>query len=350
MSIELSVVIPTCQRRECLRQVLRACSQQSLPSNQYEVIVSIDGSTDATEVMLAQLRTPYPLRWKSMQHAGAAAARNQGAALAEGIVVLFIDDDIVPTPHLFAEHLAAHGEETKLAGLGQVQEAPGRLLSGWERYLCSRYQEHYHKLALPGYRPDFWDCLSGNLSLDRQMLAQSGGFDTILERHEDIELGYRLSRLGARFAYLPQALGYHRFARSVEAGSQDAFREGVSAMQLAERHHELTARLIHARWGRYAAFEQALIRQALAHPFCHAQLAAAARALVKWVNCAPLAFAIQKPFYQITFHLHFWQGVRAAIGHAAPLPSLAMLQKLHGTATPAIAPSSGAATTRLHVQ
>ena len=349
MSIELSVVIPTCQRCESLRQVLCACSQQSLSPEQYEVIVSIDGSTDVTEAMLAQLRTPYRLRWVSMPHAGAAAARNRGAALAQGALVIFLDDDILPAPDLLAEHLAAHNGERRLVGLGQVQQMPGQSLSGWERYLCHRYQEHYAKLALPGYRPDFWDCLSGNLSLDRQMLAQSGGFDTILERHEDIELGYRLSRLGARFAYLPQALGYHRFTRSVEAGSQDAFREGVSAMQLAERHHELTARLIHARWGRYAAFEQALIRQALAHPFCHAQLAAAARALVKWVNCAPLAFAIQKPFYQITFHLHFWQGVRAAIGLAAPLSSLAMLHKLHGMATPAIASSSVAATTHLHV-
>ena len=311
MNLELSVVIPTCQRRDCLRLVLAACAQQSMPSQQVEIIVVIDGSTDATQAMLAQVDMPYGLRWISLPHSGAATARNQGATAAQGDIVLFLDDDILPAPELFAEHVAAHRRQRGLVGLGQVQVCPGRSLSSWERYLCQRYEEHYTKLSNPDYRPDFWDCLSGNLSIERQLLAQSGGFDPTLERHEDTALGYRLSRLGAQFVYLPQALGDHQFTRSVRAGLNDASREGRSAWQLAQRQPELTSHLIHARWQRYRPGGQLMMHYALAQPDRHTRLTALARHLAQVANRSPLPFMLQRPIYQIAYHLAFWQGVRA---------------------------------------
>ncbi len=314
MSVALSIVIPTYRRCESLRRVLDACGQQSLAAERYEVIVSLDGSSHETESMLARLNAPYHLRWTSNPQAGAAAARARGVALAQGALVLFLDDDVIPAPDSLAEHLAAHDDRTGHVGLGHVQQIPRRSFSSWERYLCQRYWEHYRKLASPGYRPDFWDCLSGNLSLERRLLVQCGGFDRTLERHEDPELGYRLSRAGARFVYLSRAVGYHRFVRSVDGGLQDAFREGSSAVQLARKHRELESHVIHARWQRYPAAGQAWMRHALADPHRHARLAATARLCAQVMNLAPLPFCSQKPLYQIAYHLHFWQGVRAAGG------------------------------------
>lgn len=321
MSIELSIVIPTCQRREYLRQVLLACSRQSMPSQQFEIIVAIDGSTDTTQAMLTHLDTPYCLRWISLPRSGAATARNQGTVAAQGDIVLFLDDDISPAPGLFAEHLAAHWSKSGVVGLGQVQQLPGQALSSWERYLCQRYEEHYTKLARPNYRPDFWDCLSGNLSIERQLLEQSGGFDPTLERHEDTALGYRLSRLGAQFVYLPQALAYHQFTRSVRAGLSDALREGRSALQLARQHPELTPQLIHARWKRYRFAVQLMMRYALAQPDRHIRLTTMARYLAQSMNRIPLPFMAQKPFYQMALHLSFWQGVRAGVSDFTDLLS-----------------------------
>ena len=321
MSIELSIVIPTYQRREYLRQVLLACSRQSMPSQQVEIIVAIDGSTDATQAMLTHLDTPYCLRWISLPRSGVAAARNQGAAAAQGDIILFLDDDISPAPALFAEHLAAHGSENGVVGLGQVQQLPAQAHSSWERYLCQRYEEHYTKLARPDYRPVFWDCLSGNLSVERQLLAQSGGFDPTLERHEDTALGYRLSCLGAQFVYLPQALAYHQFTRSVRAGLCDALQEGRSALQLARRHPELTPQLIHARWKRYRLAVRLLMRYALAQPDRHTRLITMARYLAQSMNRIPLPFMVQKPFYQVAYHLSFWQGVRAGVSDFTDLLS-----------------------------
>ncbi len=48
----VTVVIPTHQRREALRTVLESLSSQSLGHAEYEVIVSVDASTDGTAEML----------------------------------------------------------------------------------------------------------------------------------------------------------------------------------------------------------------------------------------------------------------------------------------------------------
>ena len=60
--ILVSVVIPTHQRRELLRRALAALGRQDLPADSFEVIVSIDGSTDGTSEMIETYTAPYTLR------------------------------------------------------------------------------------------------------------------------------------------------------------------------------------------------------------------------------------------------------------------------------------------------
>ncbi|MFQ5842316.1 MAG: glycosyltransferase family 2 protein, partial [Thermodesulfobacteriota bacterium] len=45
MSIELSVVIPTFNRKDLLQEVLEALAQQTCVRDRYEIIVVSDGST-----------------------------------------------------------------------------------------------------------------------------------------------------------------------------------------------------------------------------------------------------------------------------------------------------------------
>src|SRR5262245_32694372 len=55
----VSVLIPTHQRREALRRVLLSLAGQSAPAESYEVVVSIDGSSDGSAEMVASLEVPY---------------------------------------------------------------------------------------------------------------------------------------------------------------------------------------------------------------------------------------------------------------------------------------------------
>ena len=277
------------------------------------MIVSVDGSRDGTEQMLATLNVPYPLRWVTAAHAGPGAARNRGAQKVRGRVLLFLDDDILSTPRLLANHLACHrGNGERAVCLGQVRTLPLHPLSPWEHYLCARLEEQYDKLGTAGYRPGFWDCLSANFSLGRALWEESGGFDRVFRvaRHEDVELGYRLQQLGAYFAYRPLALGYHRFLKSPSDGLRDARADGCSALRLARCHPELAPHLFDRRWQRYPPAFRRLLQLSLARPPQLRWLAARSAVLLQWAQRLPVPPALSRTTCRLAFHLYFWLGVQ----------------------------------------
>lgn len=94
----ISVVIPTRHRNDLLALALDrlAPGVQTLPADQYEVIVTDDGSDTTAEAMV---RDKYPwVRWTPGPRRGPAANRNHGACLARGEWIAFTDDDCLPEP------------------------------------------------------------------------------------------------------------------------------------------------------------------------------------------------------------------------------------------------------------
>ena len=83
MTPELSVVIPTHQRRDKLLTLLASLGD-AIDDDKTEVIVVIDGSDDGTVEALTELEPSlhFPLRWRWQQNRGVAVARNIGVAMA----------------------------------------------------------------------------------------------------------------------------------------------------------------------------------------------------------------------------------------------------------------------------
>ena len=87
--MNISVVIPTYNRREFLRSALLSVYAQSLQPT--EVIVVDDGSNDGTDLMIAK---EFPtLRYYRQENAGVSSARNVGIAQANGDWLAFLDAD-----------------------------------------------------------------------------------------------------------------------------------------------------------------------------------------------------------------------------------------------------------------
>ncbi len=104
--IKLSVIIPTYHRNDLLAKCLDCLAPgvQTLPADQYEVIVSDDGCESTAEEMIRQ---NYPwAKWVAGSRKGPAANRNNGAKYAQGEWLVFTDDDCVPD----AQWLEAYAE------------------------------------------------------------------------------------------------------------------------------------------------------------------------------------------------------------------------------------------------
>lgn len=106
----ISVIIPTFNRAELLRLSLRSLTRQSLPKQDFEVIVIDDGSSDHTRQVCRELEKSLRLRYFSQANAGISTAKNLGVFTAQAPILFFFDDDDVADRNLLKEHLRSHRE------------------------------------------------------------------------------------------------------------------------------------------------------------------------------------------------------------------------------------------------
>lgn len=139
--------------------------------------------------------------------AGPAAARNLGAAGCEADVLVFVDSDVEVHPEALALIERRFAADPELAALfGAYDDDPAHPA------LTSRYRNllHHHVHAeSAGEAETFW---AGLGAVRRERFEAVGGFDADLFPEpsvEDIELGMRLRRHGARIVLDPQVRGRH---------------------------------------------------------------------------------------------------------------------------------------------
>jgi len=126
MNPQISVIIPTHHRNEALARSLAALERQDLSSAEFEVIVVVDGAEPETLAWLKSYTGNLRLRFQGITAAGAGTARNEGARLATGRVLLFLDDDIEGDCGLLTAHLRVAGAG-ECVGIGNLLTTlPGR--------------------------------------------------------------------------------------------------------------------------------------------------------------------------------------------------------------------------------
>ncbi|BAS28886.1 glycosyltransferase family 2 protein [Limnochorda pilosa] len=200
---EISLVIPTYNRREVLTEALRRLEAEGREGVPFEVVVVDDGSTDGTAESLADLQPPFPFRCLRQEHRGPAAARNRGIRAADAELILFLDSDLVPGQGLVAAHLEAHRQAAR-------DPAGDRLIGHGPVIHVASLDE------VERARPDVGDLsmaffATGNVSVGRRHLLAAGLFDEAFAEYgwEDLELGLRLKQLGLVAQPVPAARGYH---------------------------------------------------------------------------------------------------------------------------------------------
>jgi glycosyltransferase involved in cell wall biosynthesis len=198
----ISIIIPAKDAAKTLDRCLQGVLQQNGLNLPYEVIVVDDGSRDDT----ANIAQHYDVRVHRQPNAGPAAARNAGADLARGDLLVFTDDDCEPTPGWLAALVDALQDSEVVAAKGAYltrQAAPVA------RFVQQEYAHKYRRLAQLPYI-DFVDTYSAIYR--RGVFMQNGGFDTTFTRPsaEDTDLSFRLARKGYKMTFASEAVVYHQ--------------------------------------------------------------------------------------------------------------------------------------------
>lgn len=186
-----SVVVPTRGDRAKLGTLLAAIERQTLPRDQFELLVVFDEAPPEAAVQSSiQALGGHVVRRPA--RGGPGAARNAGAASARGEYLAFTEDDCVPAPD-WLERAAARLDAD--ATLDVIEGAT----------------------LLPGGRPVRDVAASGgvylptNLVVRRELFRKVGGYCEAFfdaERgiyfREDADLGFTLEEHGARIAWAPE--------------------------------------------------------------------------------------------------------------------------------------------------
>ncbi|MBC5828717.1 MAG: glycosyltransferase family 2 protein [Candidatus Eremiobacteraeota bacterium] len=247
--MRFSVVIATKDRAGYLERALASLNDQvGAPS--FEVIVVDNGSTDATAQIVDRARESMrcDVQYRFEAAPNRAAARNRGVELAQGHLIVFVDDDVWLPPGFLEAHERAHTTRNLVVN-GPIVNVPS-------------YEDRRKPTPANFSRAFLCTC---NVSLERRAFLEVNGFDEEFRLYgwEDTDLGLRLRERGARAKFAWTAFLYH-IKPPHEATLDQALQKTVEKAHMAVRFVRKTP----SRRARFAtgAYALNLLRARLVAP------------------------------------------------------------------------------------
>jgi len=203
--MNVSIVIPTFNRKPILKKCLSALENQKLNKNvdNYEIVVVDDGSSDGTSSWIKKNRKILPhVVLYEQEHGGPALGRNLGVIKSRYEIIIFIDSDLIVLDNFINCHVdkllfSWKKNNKKSFTYGSVVNT-----SNFDNPKSEKY-----KL----FDTSFAYFATGNVAISKDLILSVGLFDTSFSLYgwEDLELGERLKKLGTKLIKCPEAVGFH---------------------------------------------------------------------------------------------------------------------------------------------
>lgn len=207
----ISVIVPTYKREAVLVESLAGISALLKPGDEILVIDQTPEHDAATTEALHRMSSSGAIRWYRRAKPSQNEAMNIAALMAGGTILLFLDDDIVPSDNLLEGHRRVLAEPNGApATCGQVLQpwnpAPVQNVQGFDLEFDTAYAASCEIRSLIG----------ANFAIRRDTYLALGGMDENFfgsNYRNDAELAYRICKVtGKRIRFLPDAGLRHLFA------------------------------------------------------------------------------------------------------------------------------------------
>ncbi len=228
-----SLIIPAYNLASVTKQCLDRLLSAPAGKHDFEVIVVDDASSDGT----AELLTTYGRSIRVLTHGrnqGFAVACNDGAKLAEGRYLVFLNNDTLPL-HGWLDELVAHAESRPEAAVigskllhpdGTIQHAGMAIDADLEpRHLYLGFPADHPAVSKPRTFP----MVTGACMLVRRSAFEAaGGFDAAFcNGYEDVDFCLRIGKLGREVHYCPTSEVIHLESVSEGRTRRDAANHAI---------------------------------------------------------------------------------------------------------------------------
>lgn len=239
MDVKVSVVVPTYNRPALIKKCVEGLIQQNFNPEAYEIIVVTDGPDETTSSFINAYKKQcncqvhcYSLPVKK----GPAAARNKGWRSAKGELVLFTDDDCIPSP-------------TWVSGFWKAYEAMGTDRIAFTGKIIVPYKKpltDHDRNTIALEQADF---VTANCAVSKTMLELIGGFDEAFEMawREDSDLEFKLLNAGICVPYVKEAVVKHPIRKAPWGISLKEQRKSMFNALLYKKHPQLYRSRINKR-------------------------------------------------------------------------------------------------------
>ncbi len=212
---DCSIIIPVCNRIDLTSQCLTHLAQVTHGCS-YEVVVVDNGSTDETKEFLASLGGDIRIITNE-SNLGFAKACNQGAYVAQGQFLVFLNNDTIPKSGWLAPLVGEVRSHDDVSIVGSKLLYPDNTIQHAGVVFDRNFQNPYHLFGgvsenCPGVniRRAFQAVTAACMLVRREVFEEVGGFDEgFVNGFEDVDLCLKIRQLGKKIIYQPQSCLYH---------------------------------------------------------------------------------------------------------------------------------------------
>lgn len=246
--VMLSVIIPTRNRADLLRLALVSLQGQTLPEDQFEVLVIDNGSKDGTKEVVREFQQQSGnIHYFHEPTPGLHAGRHLGLKKSTGDVLVYADDDVQAEPNWLSA-IAENFSDPSVMLLGGNNypdfkvDPPEWILQLWQQpFMEGHAISSLSVISLPKGRRDFepglvWGC---NFSIRKQVLIDAGGFHPDAMPQElirfrgdgETHVSQFVRAMGMRCVFDSRASVFHAVTperMTIEYFKQRAYNQGIS--------------------------------------------------------------------------------------------------------------------------
>lgn len=206
---DISIAIPTYGRDEVLVDTVRSCLDQAESAGEVIIVDQTPVHSCDVERTLAAWHESGQIRWERLKKPSVPAAMNRALEIASSPLVLFLDDDIIPSPGFIAAHAAAHCRDDAWIVVGQIiqpGQEPTDIVStpSKDGVLEADFDFPMHSTRQSFIR----NVMAGHMSIRRDRAIMIGGFDENFvgaAYRFETEFGRRALRAGGQILFEPAA-------------------------------------------------------------------------------------------------------------------------------------------------
>jgi glucosyl-dolichyl phosphate glucuronosyltransferase len=224
MNIKISAIICTLNRANYLRKALQSLVEQTLDTNEYEILVVDNHSTDETKsVVTEEFSHISNLRYLYEPVLGLSQARNTGWQNAQGKYVAYLDDDAIAYSYWLEKILQVFETMTPQPGCvgGKVQPIWEAEKPHWLPDKLLPYLTVLNWSDVPVTLEGKMYIAGANMVFPKYLLEKIGGFQVSLGRtggkllsNEETFLQNQLKNIGYSIYYDPDITVKHHVAAS----------------------------------------------------------------------------------------------------------------------------------------